>query len=448
MSTFTFKCICCNSEIDVTLEQVGYVVYCSKCMAELIVPEFTGNTPQPISPSPESKTPPPSNLHQTDSVILQSNVPPDPSQYYDQPEPTQEPPQRRSSETVSQVIYQDSEGNPIIPDEVAQAVASGNINEMTETKLALAETLKALQEHQRALADARKELADKNAILSDTNMMHISDTTNKLLDEQQEATQELKLQDSSLVIQPRGDAPEDSSSIEETTVEEHFHEEHDDNHYEIDYQPFYTPHGDFLPFSDEDFSEALQHESDEVLSAISEIRPGPHCWSYSVFALLLETHMAMWMPEQLPISPMSGVFFGSSQKYLEEIRAQQTIFMNVMRRMIKPMGEQFQFALKNHDIYAFAEILAEVDTHMQELHQFMLNFQEIAMPKKTPFIRYREIMLQSYDYVRFRLMRIVERLDERSAMTPEQAMMGSVNVSLNTPALHEMALLLNLFPIQ
>jgi hypothetical protein len=459
MSDFKFKCICCNAEIDVTSAQVGYVVYCPKCMAELIVPEFTGDTPLPIAPDPEKLRE--RDLHQTDSVVLMNSIRPSGSIEPDESAPTPPPagmfvpePHQQddyghpSSESISQIIYRDSSGKPMIPNDVSRAVASGNMGEMTETKLALAETLKALQEHQRALAEARKELAANKVVQSDTNMMEISDTTNKLINEDQDATTELNLEPSSFVFQPK-DTPieEEPHPVAEEVhqVEEPKESVHADD---MEYHPFYTPRGEFLPFTDEDFSEALQHETDAVLVAISEIRPGPECWSYSVFALLLENHVGSYLPERLPITPMSGVFFGSGQKYLDEIRTQHTIFMNVLRRMIKPMGVQFQFALKHHDIYAFAEILNELDTHLHEFHQFMMNFQQIAFPKKEPFIRFRERMLECYDYVRFRLVRVVERLDHRSAFTPEQAMLGTINVSLNPPQLHEMALLLKLFPVQ
>lgn len=455
MSDFTFKCICCNTEIDVSSSQVGYVVYCPKCMAELIVPEFTGDTPQPIVPD-HSKLEP-RDFTKTDSVVLQDYLRPSSTV---EPEEAPPPPSgisipettpqssHPSSESISQVIYRDSAGEPMIPDEVTRAVATGDMGEMTETKLALAETLKALQEHQRALAEARKELAQNKAIQSDTNMMEISDTTNKLINENEEATQELALQPSSFVFQPKDTPVEEEPQPETEEVYQEQESAESINYDDMEYNPFYTPHGEFLPFSDEDFSEALQHETDEVLVAISQIRPGPECWSYSVFALLLENHVVSYLPERLPITPMSGVFFGSSQKYLDEIKAQHTIFMNVLRRMIKPMGVQFQFAIKQHDIYAFAEILNELDTHLHELHQFMMNFQQIALPKKDPFVRFREVMLESYDYVRFRLIRIVERLDHRSEYTPEQAMLGIINVSLNPPQLHEMGLLLKLFPPQ
>ncbi len=445
MGNLEFKCSCCEHSIEVTADQIGYVVYCPNCMAELIVPDLDVPPPPPAVPEDLPQSPVPG---------LSS--------------PFAEP-------TPSQIIYRDANGNPLIPDDVSRAVAGTDDEELSETKIALAETLKALQAHQKALADARKELAQKEKILSETQHHkteenNVQETDSLPLDTDALPAGGLPTLEDVSSGQRSGEArlPETTQNLqpmmrnaeESATTEMPMDKAYQDavfggsdteklrssvTNESMQFRPFFTPHGDFLPFSQEEISEALAAEDPSLFEAVQQIVPNPQCWSYSVFALILETHINMYLPE-LPETPMPTVFFRGGQKYFDELVTRQAEFLTCCRKIITILGERFEHAIQFHDVLGLAELVRDLDRPMKDLYKYMEGFQALALPKKEPFPELRDLFLEFYNEVRIGLLAVVDRLDQRSELSPFEAKKGTINVSVIPYTIHRFNLLLKTFP--
>ncbi|RMD82897.1 MAG: hypothetical protein D6820_03070 [Lentisphaerae bacterium] len=214
------------------------------------------------------------------------------------------------------------------------------------------------------------------------------------------------------------------------------------------FRPFFSPHGTFIPFSDEDFNTALANEDGDLFPYLEQVQPGGHCWSYQVFGIILEYHVNKYLPEWDWPTEFANVFLGSTSKYLHEMNQDFLTLLNILRRMVRPLGEPFQHNIEYHDIFGWMEMVVELDERMNELFQFFQQFTAKAFPHKDPFYELFAEMVAVYSDVRWRLLDICERLYARSTLTPFAAQKGTISVSLIFPRIYRLNILLgNLIPV-
>ncbi len=198
----------------------------------------------------------------------------------------------------------------------------------------------------------------------------------------------------------------------------------------------------FLPFTENELYSLMQSAAPETIDRIESIPWDGSCWPYAVFAILLETRIEEYLPELAPLAESPTTYFGDDAKYLKVLREEQLRFLEIIANVCAAFGLPFQLAVQRYDIYSMATCLNNLSQPLNELHEFFRETQQVVFPKKPPFPELRQLLESWHNECRYRLLVVAYRLEERSHLTPRQARLGTINVSIIPATIHEFNMML------
>ncbi len=392
MPDLQFSCSNCGEAITVSSDQAGFVTYCPNCQAELIVPEI--EVPAQPEPPPQNEPPPTApqppgdpGFHESPSQILERKM----VRHTEQARPVAPPP----------------EPPPAPPADMPELRPLGGTQDG------------GLQAPTPPLTPA--DPGNQTTILSPDTFNEIAETE---IYDPQALSGRARLDDGYLEAHA-GEVHIDSD------VHAYVHENSIPHTHAV---PYYN--GVFQPFGENDITAALAEEDPNTLARVQTITPGPTAWPCSVFGVLIEARLVTYLPESLPEAKYPSVMFGSADKFFPQIRELQPRFLSIVSRLSKIMGADFQYALTHYDLDRMVDIACRLEDPLAEIYDFMIDVQELALPKKDPLPRLREMVLSWYPQVRVLLADLVQRLYNRSILPPEQADLRIVNVSVTPAGLH------------